>query len=49
MSDDTPSPDALTETSKDDIKLTEADLNQVSGGWKTAPEPESKQGPSDKY
>jgi hypothetical protein len=40
MSEETSKPDDLTKTSKDDVTLTEADLNQVSGGnsWKINPE-----------
>ena len=32
MSDEKTNPDELTKTTDDNIKLTEADLNQVSGG-----------------
>lgn len=32
MSDEKTNPDELTKTTDDEIKLTEADLNEVSGG-----------------
>lgn len=49
MSDEKPNPDSLTKTSKDDVKLTEAELNNVSGGWKNSPESEDKGVVQDKW
>jgi bacteriocin-like protein len=50
VSDEKSNPDDLTKTSKDDVTLTEAELSQVSGGWKQTTEDESpKEDISNKY